>query len=228
MKRKLEDQLIRLSFGDLSKEEADRIRAEVRGDAEATRMLDELQGLKSDLRSLKDVPPDQLSTERLRHAILNQGLKPKKTMGPIVGWLWAPATVMLLVFSVSLMRLRLSEPRLPHVGGINAPAPRHNPVVTPSQGTQSTGDAAAQDDESFVDDSSSDYRPVARAHPSSSRIKRIEGAIQSGIPDKTDPGDDVAMTPSSPLVLIATDSDNDTGAKRATEVDSPTDVLISG
>lgn len=74
--RKKEDDLIQLAFGDLKKEHADALRQACSADAEASETLRSYEMMREGLLGLKDIPEMQMSTERLRDAILKDGLKP--------------------------------------------------------------------------------------------------------------------------------------------------------
>jgi hypothetical protein len=113
MKRKQEDRLMRLAFGDLSIEESAALEKQVAADPESADVLAEFRGLREDLRALADVPAHQLSNERLREAILGQGLKPKAPE-PMLSWLWMPATAVCVIaaFFVLGQRRGSVEPRL--------------------------------------------------------------------------------------------------------------------
>lgn len=105
MNGKFEEKLAQLAFGDLSPEEAERIEAQVKNDPEALHALNVYHGMRSELKGLRDVPKDQMSKERLRDAILAQGLKPQTTpaKNPF-GWLWMPAAACALAFGIMVLR----------------------------------------------------------------------------------------------------------------------------
>jgi hypothetical protein len=90
MNRKLEDELLQAAFGDLSPDEEARIAREASADPEAAKTYALYTDMKEGLKSMRDLPEHQLSTDRLRHAILQQGLKPKRT-GWGLGWTLFPA-----------------------------------------------------------------------------------------------------------------------------------------
>ncbi len=71
MKKRLEDQLLELAFDPRQ----DSIPAEIEADPAAHMRLNEYRTMKSALGQLRDIPEHQLSTERLREALLHQGLK---------------------------------------------------------------------------------------------------------------------------------------------------------
>lgn len=244
MNRKLEDQLVRLSFGDLTPEEAAKLHEQISSDPEARRTVDEWKSLKSDLRMLSDVPPHQLSNERLHHAILNQGLQPRPSGSPL-GWLWAPVTVGLLAFTLTVMRMKQNEPTIPGAGSsgqivlgpdIKPPksispiieSPKPQVVTRNDQSDEQDLLESAAESAPVVSSPSKRSRPHAKASAAGPRLAAIGSAIAKKI-DEVQSQDELALVPApSTLVLIANDSDNDTGAKKATEVDSPADVLISG
>lgn len=114
-----DEQLYSYAFGELSDSELQRIEAELMKDSSSKAEADFLLNLRSDLKGLQEVPEMQLSIERLREAILGQGLKPSKPAFAWGSWLagsTAVASVFLLMFAASggVNRLlgRGAEPQL--------------------------------------------------------------------------------------------------------------------
>lgn len=133
MNRKFEDRLVRLAFGDMDAEEAARLEAEAQTDSYGAHRLAEYRRLKGDLARLKEVPADQLSTERLRDAILARGLRPEperpSTGG--LGWIWMPVAACVLAFTyVSLAKGRHSESPMVVVPPQSV-ASRETPILLP-------------------------------------------------------------------------------------------------
>jgi len=87
--------MIDLAFGEFSETEAVELETRASADPIAAKQLQELRSLKSDLKALSDIPPHQLSNDRLRDAILGQGLKPKSVFD--WSWIWMPALSCTLV-----------------------------------------------------------------------------------------------------------------------------------
>src|SRR5688572_28441895 len=87
MNRRLEEELLQTAFGEAWREEMADLERRVMSDPEAAKALKTYQLMKEGLRDLGDIPEHQISTERLRHAILEQGLKPKKESSPWFGCL---------------------------------------------------------------------------------------------------------------------------------------------
>jgi hypothetical protein len=107
MNGKFEERLARLAFGDLTPEETRELERQAVGNPEAARVLNEYCAMRDGLRGLgTDVPPDQLSKERLRDAILAQGLRPQAepAAAPNRGWLWMPVLAGALAFAVFTLR----------------------------------------------------------------------------------------------------------------------------
>jgi hypothetical protein len=107
MNGKFEERLARLAFGDLTPEETRELERQAVGNPEAARVLNEYRAMRDGLRDLgADVPPDQLSKERLRDAILAQGLRPQAepAAAPNRGWLWMPVLAGALAFAVFTLR----------------------------------------------------------------------------------------------------------------------------
>src|SRR5687768_3632873 len=110
MNRRLEEELLQTAFGEASPEEMALLESRVMSDPEAAKALRTYQFMKEGLKDLGDVPEHQLSTERLRHAILEQGLKPKRESGNPFVWLLMPAAVAALAFVVVFNRPQSSGP----------------------------------------------------------------------------------------------------------------------
>ena len=109
MKRK-DDDLLRLAFGELAADAARSV--EARADAEDLAQIAAFRELHDGLRQLPTPPPDGLSAERLRAAILDREIqaRPKPFPWPV---LFAPAALAALAAAVLLPRLKAPvEPRL--------------------------------------------------------------------------------------------------------------------
>ncbi len=107
MNGRFEERLARLAFGDITPEEARELEREATRNPEVARVLSEYRAMRDGLRGLSEtVPPDQMSKERLRDAILAQGLRPvaePKNANPF-GWLWMPVAAGALAFAMFSMR----------------------------------------------------------------------------------------------------------------------------
>lgn len=112
MKRNSDDHLFNLAFGEFSESERAELEANAAADPAASAQLRKLRNLKADLRSLADVPPDQLSNDRLRDAILGQGLKPRQAFD--WSWVWMPALSCVLVagLMVGVRHRSVGEPSI--------------------------------------------------------------------------------------------------------------------
>ena len=91
MFEKKEDKIFDFAFGELSDHEAQIFEAELMKDAPSAAEVEFLRSMKSDLASLRDIPEMQFSKERLRSAILEQGLKPKRPVSSWINWILAPS-----------------------------------------------------------------------------------------------------------------------------------------
>jgi hypothetical protein len=270
MNRNLEDKLIKLAYGELSSREASAIEALVQTDPEAARLLASYRSLKTDMAEMPSPPPDQYSKERLRDAILGQGLKPVPTPRPSFGfgWLWMPATAFALAFGFMVVKR------------MEAPTPDHSPagVVAFRAGEGSVADSTLRFS-GFAKSPVSDFHPapvsplnaastessmkLASHHGKShsrhlklsdatlvdpiiqgqanklvamtalgagSSVKEPDPAMQDASYTTTSNGanSNSADGQSSPIVMIDPEKDNDTGAQKATEVDSASNVIVGG
>ena len=122
-----DDLLFGYAFGELSDAEIAKIESELMLDDAFQSEANLLKDLKSDLKSFEEIPEMQFSTERLRDAILGQGLKPKKVAPQWLSWVSAPmalASVVLLAFVFT--------------GGVNRMLGRQqNPVYVSAGSSQS-------------------------------------------------------------------------------------------
>lgn len=95
-----EDRLVRFAFGDVDERETAEIEGLIANDPEARRTVEQYQTMRFDLGSLREVPEDQMSHERLRDAILARGLRtdavPERSK---FGWAWMPLAACVLAFA---------------------------------------------------------------------------------------------------------------------------------
>ncbi|HVT13515.1 MAG TPA: hypothetical protein VHE55_14720 [Fimbriimonadaceae bacterium] len=250
MNKKLEDKLAMLAFGDLSPEETARLEQEVAGDPKAVMVLREYRDMRNGLKALHDIPEHQLSTERLRHAVLNQGLKPKTR--PQLGWLWMPAVAAVFMFGVVFVRNMHQQSPLAGVGS-GASFAQSNP--TPVAMNEPMGDpfeyATANGDVLSV----AATRPAPKVMAASNHVSRhrsdsrlisdlkaqvameFDNVYQadivpqprvSSVASRSKPERETASSAPSTIVMIGTSKDANTGAQKATEVDSAGDVIVGG
>lgn len=107
MRKKIEEELAKLAFGDLDADTARRLELHTQSDPEATRTYETYRRMKDELRSLcDDVPADQLSKDRLREAILTRGLKEHRPVSRL-SWMWMPAAAAVLAFSFVALKGRI-------------------------------------------------------------------------------------------------------------------------
>lgn len=113
MNRKREEELMQMAFGDLRREMGSRA-AEIDKDPDAAKTYQAYCEMRDGLKALRDIPEMQLSTERLRDAILREGLHPKR--GFVWNWSWitTPLAVGACAFVVVTM---IRKPASPIPGG---------------------------------------------------------------------------------------------------------------
>jgi hypothetical protein len=267
MKRHEKDELMMIAFGEMPIAETDARRAALSSDPEAAGELASLSQLREDLRVLSlKVPDAQLSTERMRDAILKQGLKQRN---PIPRWSWIGAPVMgaVLAIGIYLSRLPYNEEQnrvaaadlaMPDV--LAAKVAMNRDDFQPKTELTDLGHAVRQvysfgkeepilsksppavkksnSDTVAVSDSALAYAPQAEstlsleATPSSDAPATDAEPTTPTLHTETFPdSDDVALvTPSQEqkVVVVAEDKDGVTGAQKATEVGSSSDVMVGG
>ena len=250
MNGKFEEKLTQLAFGELSPKEAARVEAQASKDPEALRMLNSYRGMKSGLSDLTEIPEDQFSKDRLRDAILTQGLKPKAVdRSGGWNWLWMPTAACVLAAGLMMFGpfgSRSNEPVVAINDGAVAstllaqspliksfdfspkevkptPVIKKNPVRV-AMNTVSQNDERQQADE-LIPMGNEDDEPVKKSALQASLPKTTISTPNSVIDDTTEP---VLTSPTPPIVLIEENKDEMTGANRATEVGTASNVVIGG
>ena len=137
-----DDLLFGYAFGELSDAEIAKIESELMLDDALQSEANLLKDLKSDLKSFEEIPEMQFSTERLRDAILGQGLKPKKVAPQWLSWVSAPmalASVVLLAFvftgGVNRMLGRQQNPVYVSAGSSQSANSPSGPMVAVNEST---------------------------------------------------------------------------------------------
>ena len=259
MRRKLEDEAARLAFGDMNPQEAEKLRQKVAGDRKAEAVVQAYADMRDGLKSLAEIPEDQFSKDRLRDAILTQGLKPVPTrVRNNRNWLWMPATAsamgFVLMFSVQMLHRRsgptnivVNAPKGYSLGSsILPPNSSASGVSAKSAGLTASnlghGHSAVESSTS-VDPDEVDPRISASNFVSGEDDAAVDpdlgsrptGPNLAALP-VTD-GNLASLTASNnspkpasaePIILIDQDKDDQTGACRATEVGSSSNVLVGG
>jgi hypothetical protein len=104
MRKRIEEELAKLAFGELEANDAKRLELSTMGDPEAERAFETYMRMKEELRALSsEVPADQLSKERLREAILTRGLKDRHPSASRLSWTWVPVAAA-LAFGLFFMK----------------------------------------------------------------------------------------------------------------------------
>jgi len=258
MKRKFEDKVALLAFGDLSPEETARLEREVHQNPEALHALALYKDMREGLRSLSDIPEDQFSKERLRDAILTQGLRPVATR-PVSNrtWLWMPTAACLIGFGLMFtMNSRHRSAGPPNIV-INTPKNyQFGSAITPPTPVAIADSKVTKGPFGRLSTSASYESHVAqRVDPDEVDPRIITNNLENGFEDTSyyDPdlgsvpttakqpagkpvGGNVALNEPStpvgsttgPIVLIDQEKDDQTGACKATEVGSASNVLVGG
>lgn len=256
MKRKNEEQLIELAFGDITAGEAERLRQEISADPKASETLRTYEELRSSIGDLKDVPEMQLSRERLRHAILAGGLKESRKWN--LQWLGAPVAIAAVAFAFTLVARRPALP-LPagqglvatqnagdvEIGGFDPTIER---IEAPSKLFGGPGLGTITFDERPEPEVkpksqvrvASNNRPWPAEKPKDAEVT-VKPTTTSVVGDVVAPTvmaaaaaptettiDDDAIVYDTEVIVLTTEMNRDTGAQRATAMESGNNVLIGG
>ncbi|MEZ0325726.1 MAG: anti-sigma factor [Fimbriimonas sp.] len=251
MNGKFDEKLAQLAYGELSPEEAARIEAQVAKNPEALQVLATYRSMKGGMGDLMDIPEDQLSKDRLRNAILMQGLKPQPEKASPLGWLWMPATAFLLAAGVMMFNPRgtggdpvvaVGEKDIPtervvinppkSFNKIGSTTKKHAPikntvVATNDAPRQFTQDRRLRRRDEMAEVELVDFgtpRPEYHLWVNNDRDSKITSSVPTV---EMDPPSQ-ATESSNSIVIIEDNRDESTGAYRATEVGTASNVLIGG
>ncbi len=257
MNKKLEDQLCQLAFGDLPEGEAEHLRQAVSSDPKLAQALQGYRDLRQELGCLRDVPEMQISRDRLRDAILAGGLKSRRTPSwswlgaPVALAAAAFAATLYLRHPSNGLPVAMSTVAGPMI--MDSPASKvadKAPAVDLTRAPNLLGSFDFSTKSSSVATA-----PVAPA-PAPRTVSRVrthrtdtppvmtmamgKQPTSFGAPMSFSAGSNEAVSPSAvarmsaaappepPVVVIDNEKDRDTGAQRATEVESVTNVVIGG
>ncbi len=252
MKRHHEDKLIDLAFGELTAEEAEQLRACACNDPKLARTLNQYSEMREGLASLKEIPEMQLSCDRLRDAILAGGLKEPRT----IGWSWVgvPIALAAVAFVVTLA-IKRPQPTMPPVA-MTTPVETQD-LFDPSIDRTSSPVAAVKPDlfgtvekapPATVTKSIVKPSPVVRTaakvrvpEPESAKhapVTALDGGTRMGLTAEGAPTVPLSFGASEPavasnppevtLIVIEPDRLQGTGAQRATEVETSSNVVMGG
>jgi hypothetical protein len=260
MNRRVEDAMLRLAFGDVSPEEAAMLERESATNPEAARTLATYRQMRDGLRDLHDIPQDQLSKERLRHAILSSGLKPEPTRTQR-SWLWMPAAAAVFAIGLSMVRNMPNQSGQPTIlEGNGSPVattvvppferatPESTEAARPSvKGPVATNDVFADPDDFVGVESTppvSRRRASAKVRDEAASVIDTKDLVSYVLPntseEKVQGPDPMPSQPARfadnrsgsaeepPIIIIESQKDGSTGAQKATEVGSATNVITSG
>lgn len=255
MKRKLEDLAAKMAFDELEGALAEKLRQAASSDAEVERVSREYAALRSDLQRLAQRTPEPtVSTERLRDAILSSGLDRRSQPARSWSWVWAPVATGILAFVLASSRHH-AAPSGPVV--VKAPSadvqPLAPPVRLPAFVADNKAPTASHPNAVAIRHRhrrpSNEYAvnlmqwlPLlspqfagesfkANGLEAMSRRFLHDGATTATVAvasAKTPSASPNPPAASQPIVLIQPDTDGQTGAQRATEVESVANVLIGG
>ncbi len=182
MKRK-DDDLLRLAFGELAADSARAVEARTVGDASAQADLEAMRELRAGLQRLPPPPPDTLSAERLRAAILDRELRSRRPV-PFFAWAWAPVAVAALAAVLVVSRPALKgDPQVvanPSVLAFNRgeeafAAPSFDPIEEPIVSSQAAPSEATRSRATVVRAS----EPAAPARRRSAPRRRRSRAVDA-------------------------------------------------
>jgi hypothetical protein len=255
MKRKNEELLIELAFGDLDAAEAERLRSELSSDPTQQATLRSYEELRASIGGLRDVPEMQLSRERLRDAILAGGLRETRRYDRWA-WLGAPVAIAAVAFAFTMI---VRQPAVPLPSGVAlATNAAEEPFASMDPTLERNPNSVAG---LFGNEELKPYAFSERAEPpvekqkitapAEKRIRVVRAEPKTQVepaPVVTEPGPaaatlasasappatDAGMTTagvveeSTEIIVLTSETDIDTGARRATSMESSSNVVIGG
>jgi hypothetical protein len=252
-KKNHEDELVQFAFGEMDSKEAQIFEADALRDSGKQQEIDLLKFMREDLRSMREVPEMQYSKDRLREAILGQGLRPEKVAFNWNKFILAPlalASVIAVGYfgingtkekdlvvatelpiakpSNSLERIRKEIEKPSPVADISAP-------VSP-QKVKPSSPVVAKTRPRVLLPQATEVKvamKVARRAPKTTNTRvaaltALKPAISSS--ETVAFGSASLAGPAEPTTIVVIDPTQETGsgASTATEVTSPSNVVIGG
>lgn len=236
------DDLIQHVFGDLDERRSRQLDAESALRPEIAREAQALRRLREDLRTLRDIPECQLSTDRVRDAVLRSEMKARPRLSLV--WLGAPVAVGLVLLALFL--LRTDGGQVITQSGIDRGSPLA--VAQPLETVAVVGAQSALDFAGLAENvvptpvaikptpaafsAKAPRRPFRNAVRSESRRQRDEARIVRS-PVAAGPVGPVASAKpgsdsSEPTGIVIIDTADPTGETRANEVETASHVVIGG
>lgn len=232
----------------MKRNEDEQLFAAFDGDTDTTSgVIADLRAVKSDLLRLRsEIPECQLSTDRMRDAILNAGIKPKRNF-----WMWlAPASVVtaclafVMIFRSGGDVVRGAEDFAQLARPINQP---ENDIVSSPDIATASKSTSAGSQPTVVASKKGSAKPSpikrvaafspGKAHKALDTAGTRRGFTPGGGSTKgSHEATSLVATAMGPwdkadepgVIVIDTQEDANTGANRASEVTTPSNVVISG
>jgi hypothetical protein len=105
MFQRKDDNILKFAFGEMDSVESQAFDASLLSNPQNLEEVNALRTMREDLASLRDIPEMQFSKERLRDAILGQGIQPAKPRLSWINWVLAPTSLAcVLALGFVLMR----------------------------------------------------------------------------------------------------------------------------
>lgn len=243
MKDKRKDLLIAYAFGDLTEEEMAAFETDEAERAE----LNRLARLRRDLKQLNYAPECQLSVERVRDAILQHEIRQRRDWRPLILAMPAAAALALVAFFSTRTGI---DPGVPQTSAIVAESAEQKPFVVRSEPDLVTsppisdadvvqlvsitlaalGVRPVSTDEPVRVASLEQRKPAARRKQASTVLASRSSPTKEAAPNRATPvaAPTTQPQPMEPIVMISDDEDKTTGARRANEVETTSDVVIGG
>lgn len=259
MKRKQQESIIRLAFGEYKSEtEKQLLEASLANDG-CDKELELLSSIKDGLQLAgQNTPECQVSVERIRDAILNQNIR--ESRNPATFWSWASvgAAACAFLFVLSQNRNATVEPRLvsnlerssiieennsllkspedSRVATVWQPAPRKEADPEPNNELNARQENASDPSQTPTKWADITTAVASRAAETLATVASRDDALRNahagsmalGNKSLIDSGNITPDEESEPIILINSDTDGDTGAQVATEVESVENVHIGG
>ena len=248
---RLDDLIMRAAYGEASAEELAELKLRAASDPKIQAKLDRHLAVCGAMQSLKEVPVSQLSNERLREAVLRQGLKPEAKRSSIWSWAWMPTAsfiLVLMILPLSKGWMSSAEPQVVLKSDLNpAPVAKVEPIkrsVVPAPPIRTNLVASKTAEKPVVapvrtaerkapkqDEAISNEMLYAMFVSAETQAPRTVVARPKPVatPKMTKPPTEVATDAGEPIILVDRGPDPTTGTGgRATESKDTNAILVGG
>ena len=227
MNQKLDELIVAYAYGEATDEQMRLLELKAALDPKIARQLAQQQSIARSMVALQDIPDHQLSTERLRDALLKDGLKRQEAPKP-----WIAGTLAWAGFAgVAAFALLFVTRQLPK-SDVGSVARREVSIAHPfSDLSKAAGNVALNDTpnvnlDAFIESGAAASMPKASA-VEATHVKRVQTIRTGAAHLKSSDPTRLASQALSKMVLPAGESEDPQGLSKMEALNAPAPTIVS-